>query len=75
MTHHITTGPMPGHPEACIAQYNHKVFSHTPSSYHSNHHYSNHHFPNQNHLIPYIQQPTTGFVPYGIPFWRPPTAR
>ncbi|WP_152681176.1 hypothetical protein [Neobacillus vireti] len=75
MTHHITTGPMPGHPEACIAQYNHKILSHTPSIYHSNHHYSNHHFPNHNHLIPYIQQPTTGFVHYGIPSWRTPTAR
>ena len=65
LTQHITTGPHPAG-GGCIAQYNHATFnSHTPL------HSSNHNY-NHNHINPYIQQPITGFNPYGVPPWRPP---
>ncbi|MEH7503802.1 hypothetical protein V7152_17615 [Neobacillus drentensis] len=64
MTQHITTGPYPGQPGACIAQYNHVTLSHTPH-HHSSHNPSSHH----NHIIPYIQHPFTFHNNYGNYSW------
>lgn len=62
MTHHIVTGPHPGHPGACVAQYNHHILNHTPQ------HHSN------NHMNPHMQQQMTGQAHNGSPSWRPPMA-
>ncbi|MFD0824892.1 hypothetical protein ACT8ZR_04410 [Neobacillus sp. M.A.Huq-85] len=61
MTHNITTGPHPGQPGACIAQYNHHTTSHATAHHHSNPH---------NHQMPYMQHMNYGN--YGTPGWRPP---
>lgn len=69
MTQHITTGPYPGQPGACIAQYNHMTLSHTPH-HHSSHSTSSHHqFSHQYHMMHYNQQPFTIHNPYGNPSW------
>jgi hypothetical protein len=64
---HITTGPHPGHPGACIAHYNHATLSQLT-------HHSSNHSHNHNHIYfnPYIQQPISGLSPYGVSPWVSP---
>lgn len=70
MTQHITTGPHPGQPGACIAQYNHTTLSHTPLPHASHNPSSHHQFSYHNHIMPNIQQPFTTYNHhYGNPYW------
>ncbi|MED1470802.1 hypothetical protein [Bacillus salipaludis] len=66
MTQNITTGPHPGQPGACIAQYNHHTHSHT------HHHHSNPQSYPHNHFMPNTQQHNPAYGYYGTPSWRPP---